>query len=273
MSRTRPALISLGVLGHVLGWLVAIGVVVGLGKVAVRQLAGLQRGSAMPHQARPPIAWRLIAYRLDPVRPTVFRFSQPLAQTRIITLPVIAPGQASPGEGWVYAIRLELLDNAGTIIETRVVHSHSVLLERDGQRRGALRYYRGRDDVIGPADEVRISGKRPFAALRVFSAAADPDVIAVDVRVSEQRPLTESAAASAFVRFSPIERKRISAANAFPPELLTSEERIGLAVHQWRPVGPVGIDGRDYRMGVMYEEIDGAGMDDEAGSTDEGVGG
>lgn len=254
MSRRGGSWISLTGLGRLLllGSLVA-------GGLAVFSIGAPLRfpriGVAGEQQAPAQVARRLITYRLDPVRPTLFRFNQPLTLTRIITQPVLAPSTASPGEAWTYAIKVEMLDEAGTVIEAREVNLQTILLEADGSRRGAVRYYRGSNDVLPPSDETRVAGTRPFAAVRITAGSASPDVIAIDVRVSEQRPLIESAAESAFVRYSPEDRARLSAANAFPAELLTLDEKVAIARNQWRPVGPVGIDGRDYRMNVLYEEV------------------
>lgn len=256
MNGDRPAWISLGALGR---WLV--GLLLAGGSLMIAQQAGLgadtfQRLIKAEGGEANRIARRVIAYRLDPVRPTLFRFSQPVSSTRIITQPILKSGSASPGEGWNYSIKVELLDERGTVIETQDIYSRSVLFESSGKRRGPVRYYRGEEGLVAPADEVRIATSRPFAAVRILTGPADADVIAIDVRVGERRPLNASAAESAFARFSPEERVRMGAANAFPPELLTREERTAIAINQWRPIGPVGIDGRDYQMMVLYEEAD-----------------
>lgn len=256
MNDDRPAWITLGALGR---WLV--GLLLAGGSLLIAQQAGLgadtfQRLIKAEGGEASRIARRVIAYRLDPVRPTLFRFSQPVSSTRIITQPILESGSASPGEGWNYSIKVELLDERGTVIETQDIYARSVLFESSGKRRGPVRYYRGEEGLVAPADEVRIATSRPFAAVRILAGPADPDVIAIDVRVGERRPLNASAAESAFARFSPEERVRMGAANAFPPELLTREERTAIAINQWRPIGPVGIDGRDYQMMVLYEEAD-----------------
>jgi hypothetical protein len=219
-------------------------------------------GLARPGESRPQIARRLITYRLDPVRPTVFRFSQPLDEMRIIAQPVFARGSAAPGETWIYSIQITLLDAAGNPVGKHHIHARSIYLEADGIRRAPLRYYRGSTDLVATADEFHIAGAAPVAAIQVLAGPSNPDVIAIDVRVGEQRPLSDAAAQAAFSRFSPEDRARLSAANAFPAPLLTGAERASIARNQWRPVGPVGIDGRDYRTGVLYEEAEPEGAAD-----------
>lgn len=247
-------MLSLGTLGRGLLILVLAGLAALLGWYLAPRFLALAGQEGVSGQDRQSAARRLITYRLDSLRPTVFRFSQPLNELRIIAQPVLARRAIEPGRHWIYSIKAGLLDASGAIIETVTIYGRSTILEADGRRRGPARYYRGSADMIGPVDEFHIAAGRPVAAIRMLAGPADPGVVAIDLRVSEQRPLIDSAAESAFARYSPTDRARLSAASAFPPELLTRAERMAIARNQWRPVGPVGIEGRDYVSQIMYEE-------------------
>lgn len=249
----RPVL-SLSGLGRGLLLLVLAGLAALLAWHFAPRFRGLADQVAVAGQGQQRVAWRVITYRLDPVRPTVFRFSQPLAELRIISQPVVAPQSVAPGKHWIYSVEVELLDSAANVIGTQTIHARSMVLEADGTRRGPVRYYRGRPEAVAPADEFHLAGDRPVAAIRVRAGQADQGVVAIDLRISEQRPLIESAAESAFARYSPADRQRLAAASAFPPEMLSREERMAIARSQWRPIGPIGIEGRDYTSNVLYEE-------------------
>lgn len=265
--------VSLTGLSRFLALIAVAGVMMLFGREITGKIAPILRGSNPQSGDATPISRRLIVYRLDGVRPTVFRFSQPVRQTRLVVQPIIAAGAAQPGEGWRYAIRLELLDGAGQVISAQLIYSRTTLYAIDGHRRGPFRFYRGQGELVAPPDETRIASAVPFAAIRLLAGAGDPDVIAMDARVSERRPLIASAAASAFIRFSPDDRARLAAPNAFPPEFLTQDERSNIAINQWRPVGPTGIDGRDYVSKVLYEEA-GSPLDSDDPAADAGeVGG
>jgi hypothetical protein len=262
-------MISLTLIGRALAVAALLG---GLGAAAA--YTGWRPDRFAATQASAPgagtrIARRLIVYRLDPVQPTTFRFAQPVRQARIITHPILAEGSAGDGESWSYAVRAELLDAQGRMLVRHEVHSRTALIEPDGSRRGPVRFYRRSTELVAPPDEVRIASPQPFHAIRLTSAALAGDLIAVDVRVSERRPLLASAAASAFSRYSADDQARLSAPNAFPPALLTPTERANIAINQWRPVGPTGIDGREYRMRVLYEEEGTADDSDELRSDPE----
>lgn len=256
VTERRAAALSLTQLWDLLRLLVLAGVLTGFAFYAGQRMIPTLLTLQPQKPAEVKIARRVISYRLDPKRQTVFRFSQPVRQVRLITLPIIAPGQAMPGQGWTYGIRAELLDASGKVVATRPLYTFSFLFAKDGHHRGPWQYYRGRNELVGLSNEVRLTSAVPFSGLRLLTGPVDPGVIAVDARVYERRPLIASVAESAFVRFSPGERKRYSRANAFPTEMLSHDERVNISVNQWRPVGPIGIDGRDYNMGVLYESED-----------------
>ncbi len=265
--------LSLTGLSRLLALLAVVGVIILFGREIAGEMAPILRRSDAQLGESGQISRRLIVYRLDSVRPTVFRFTQPVRQTRLVIQPIIAAGAAQPGEGWRYAIRLELLDSAGQVVSTQLIYSRTTLYAIDGHRRGPFRFYRGQGELVAPPDETRIASAVPFAAVRLLAGAGDPDVIAMDARVSERRPLIASVAASAFLRFSSDDRARLAGPNAFPPELLTQDERTNIAINQWRPVGPTGIDGRDYVTKVLHEET-GSPLDSDDPAADEGeVGG
>lgn len=201
-----------------------------------------------------PIARRLIVYQLDKVRPTVFRFTQPLTLARIVAQPVLHSGTALPGRSWTYTIKADLLGDDGTVLAVRQITSRALLIDSTGRRIGRRQFFRGSSDEIALGDEVRIGFAQPFAAMRLTVVETDPSIKAINVRLSERRPLIASAAESAFRRLSPDDQLRLAEPNAFPPALLTPAESTAIAINQWRPVGPLGIEGRDHVMAVLYEE-------------------
>jgi hypothetical protein len=256
VTERGPAALSLSELWDLLRLLALAAVLVGFAQSAGQRMVPLLLTSAPQKAGDVKISRRVLSYRLDSARPTVFRFAQSVRQVRLISLPIIAPGQAMPGQGWTYGIRAELLDASGEVVAVRPIYTFSFLFAKDGHRRGRAQYYRGRNELVGLSNEVRLTAAVPFSAVRLLTGPTDRGVIGVDARVYERRPLIASVAESAFVRFSPAERKRLSRSNAFPTEMLTDEERVNIAINQWRPVGPSGIDGRDYNMGVLYETED-----------------
>lgn len=248
----RP--ISLTAIGRATMLVAALGLSAGAAWLFGVDPARLRLAQAAQGEAANAIARRLIVYRLQDRKTTEFRFTQPVTIARVVMHPVLFPGTASAGLGWTYSIRAELLDESGTVLATREISSRALLFDAAGRMIGPRRFYQRSNDQVALGDEVRIALERPFAALRLAVVRADQGVRYIDARVSERRPLIASAAESAFHRYSAADQARLAAANAFPPALLTPEEATSIAINQWRPVGPVGIEGRDHVMAVLYEE-------------------
>jgi hypothetical protein len=216
-------------------------------------IAGQWQGGALQSGEGSRISRRQIVYRLDPARPTTFRFTQPVRLIRIISSPAIEARTVLAGREWDYGIRAQLRAADDRILATHDVFSRSNLLGADGVRLGNVRYYRGSTDAIGLPDEVRIASDQPVASLVLYAGPSQPRVKAIDVRIYEHRAVTAGAALTGFSRLSPADQARLARANAFPSDMLTAEEKGNIAVNQWRPIGPVGVEGRDYRMLVQYE--------------------
>jgi hypothetical protein len=199
------------------------------------------------------VSRRLITYRLPPRTSVTFSFSRPLSLFRVLSCVSLASGVKETATGWVYGYQVEMLDANGNVMGKRNIYSRTVVHDREFQEEEKIRFFRGAETAITLDDNALIAAERPVAAIRLSRLASDPGVATIDVRVYERRPFIGSTALAAFRRRSPEEQAELSRANAFPADLLTEAEMSNIAQNQWRPVGPVGIEGNDYKMLVMYE--------------------
>jgi hypothetical protein len=253
MTRVSLRTISLSSIGRLVIIALILIPIVGVGGYYRRDLQRVFAGTAPAAHGGGGVAKRVIVYRLDTQRPTVFRFSNPAKLVRILTQPVLLNRSPRAGEAWPYAIKAELIAADGSIIAEHEVHSQAIYLDSKGQLSGSQRFFRNSANIVAVADEVSIASDRPAAILRITLAQSDKSIADIDVRVYEQRPITVSAAESAFYRLSPGDQNRTARPNAFPPTMLTRDERVNLAMNQWYPIGPQGVEGRDYQMLVAYE--------------------
>jgi hypothetical protein len=93
----------------------------------------------------------------------------------------------------------------------------------------------------------------PFSRVEVTLQDSDQMVVGVDTRVYERRPVSAGDGRAVFLRRSKEERAALTAFSPFPPEMLSASEIANLASNLWRPLGPIGIEGRDYDALVIYE--------------------
>jgi hypothetical protein len=245
--------LSLSTLGQLAALAVVVGPLAWVTTIIVPPLAGyfLTAKATTGYDLR--VSRRLITYRLAPEKPLSFVFSKPVTLFRILSCAVLAPGEGERENGWVYGFRVEMLDAGGKKIGAQDVYARSVIRDRLNPESDKLRFYRGARASVTLDDNTIIASETPVASIRILPLPYGAGVAGIDARVYERRPIIDSAALAAFRRRSPDEQAELARANAFPSELLTEEEMMNIARNQWRPIGPLGVEGRDYKMLVMYE--------------------
>ncbi len=253
MHDLRASALSLSALVKIVVGCVLLAILGGAVWQAGPRLAAKWQGVYLSKEGKPNIARRRILYRLDAQKSILFRFGKPVKLARVLTNPTVNRITATPGKEWIYAVRAELLASDGRVVAAHIIYARCGLFTRKGTRVGAYRFYKGNKDAVATADEIRLASDEAFTALRLTSAAADPDILSVDVRIFERRPIIEVNRQAAFTKLSPDDKNRLAQANAFPSEMLTPLEKANAALNQWRPVGPVGVEGRDYNMRILYE--------------------
>jgi len=199
------------------------------------------------------ISSRSIVYRLDPDRPVNFTFSQPVDLMKVIVQPAVVEELHDQEGGVTYGFRADLLDGEGQVIKQHDIylHAHSPdVIYATGTR---WRFFRNRPELIAGQDDVLVASDPRATSARLTALPSDDGVIAIDVRVYEQRPFLGQQAIDAFRRRNEQEQADLADANAFPPDMLMAAEMNHIARNQWRPVGPGGIAGRDYLALVLYE--------------------
>jgi hypothetical protein len=206
---------------------------------------------------------RSLVYRMEMDRPISFTYSHPVDLTKIIVQPSVREDLRGLEEGFVYGLHIRLFDSEGALIDERDKYLFSRSPNEVFASGDVWRFFRDRPEVVAGQDELLIESD-PRAAMIEFSVIEPQEgIVGVELRVYEHRPFMESQSRSTFNRRSDSEQRALAGANAFPPDLLTDEEVANLTRNMWRPVGPNGIDGRDYTALVLYEGTRLPGLEDE----------
>jgi hypothetical protein len=196
---------------------------------------------------------RSLVYRMDMDRPITFTYSHPVELTKVIVQPSVREDLRGQDEGFVYGLHIRLFDSEGALIDEYDKYLFSRSPNEVFASGDVWRFFRDRPEVVAGQDELLIESD-PRAAMIEFSVIeAQPGIVGVELRVYEHRPFQESQSRATFNRRSDAEQRALAQANAFPPDLLTDEEIANLTRNMWRPVGPNGIEGRDYTALVLYE--------------------
>lgn len=197
-------------------------------------------------EARPSLIYLLRG------QPTAFVFSRPQERVRILTNAELHAGASEPRYGFL----IEALDAAGAVVWQRAIYARSIpLFVRDRRGRLAPHVFLAERGALSlsAADVTLVDFGTPVSAIRLTSQGADRSVGRILARVQEQRPLSARQLEVGWLRLSDDERAQLTAGNPLGPWLTSHAERQRLLAQRWYPVGPAGIEGRDYLQTVVYE--------------------
>ncbi len=184
--------------------------------------------------------------------PTAFVFSRPQQRVRILTNAELRAGMSEPRYGFL----IEALDPAGEVVWQREIYARSIpLFVRDRREQLVPHVFLTEKGslTLSAADVTLVDFGTPVSAIRLTSRATDRGSGRILARVQEQRPLSRRQMEVGWLRLSEEERAQLTAGNPLGPGLTSHAERQRLLAERWMPVGPSGIEGRDYLQTVLYE--------------------
>lgn len=196
---------------------------------------------------------RAIVYRLEQGKALTFVFSQPVEEVRLLAQTAVRAQDRADPAGFVYTLELRLFASSGEEVLREQFSLHSDAPDTVYATGENWRFFRNRPEMVAGMDDVVVLAPSPVVRAEWRLIAADPKILAVDIRTYERQPLLASQAITAFHRRSAEEQAKLAEANAFPPDMLTNDEIANITANMWRPLGPVGVAGRDYRPMVLYE--------------------
>lgn len=199
------------------------------------------------------ISDRSLAYRVPAGGPLVFAFSQPVELAKIMVHPAVAEKDRAVAQGFVYGLRITWFDAAGEELASYDKYLQAAAPDEVFVSGENWRFFRTRPELIAEQDQVIMESPVPASRLQIEVIDRDPAIIGVDLRLYERRPFLGTNTIASFQRLSKRSKDELAEANAFPADMLTREEKYYLGLNAWRPVGPVGIAGRDYEGLVLYE--------------------
>ena len=201
------------------------------------------------------ISKRSVAYRIPQNGRLSFAFSQPVTKAKILVHPSVSEEVRAKEAGFVYGVRVRWIGANGEDISV-----HDAYLQADSPdvvfASGEVwRFFRTRPELVAEQDQLLVESPEPASRLELEVFDIDPGVVGVDARVFEQRVYLGKQSLAAYRRLSETSRAQLTAPNVFPADMLTEREKLDLGRNQWRSVGPLGLDGRDFTMLVLYEAL------------------
>lgn len=244
---------SLSLLGRLIGFVLLAGLAAWGARAWAPELSAYLAAARGSTQEEASFSDRALVYRLPREGVLTFAFSQPVTLTKILVDPSVKPSVQGRVRGFVYGLELRLFDHGGQEIARRVQFLQAApprIVFATGKTR---RFFRNRPELVAEQEQLLLESPHPAARIEIALVDPDPAMVGIDVRVYEQSPFFSTQPLATFRRLSERAQRELAAAIAFGPQLLTREEMESIALNRWRPLGPLGIGGRDFQSLVLYE--------------------
>ncbi len=199
------------------------------------------------------ISKRSITYRIPSEDAVTFAFSQPVDKAKLLVHLSVDEELHDLKGGFVYGLRMRWLAADGKQISTSEAYFQAAPPDEVYESGVIWRFFRTRAELVAEQDSLIVESPKSATWLEVEAFDLDPGIIGIDVRVFEQRSYIGNQSLLIFERLSEDSKALLTEANAFPLDMLSDQEKVSLGRNFWRPVGPLGIDGRDYTKLVLYE--------------------
>lgn len=198
-----------------------------------------------------------LVYPVKPKQWLKFELPEDSLQLRIITNAHIRRSEAlTLNPNWAYAIHYELLDKKGAVLATGVCHQYSHLTTYKDAQGGLVysNYYSNKELV--PLDGrlilLGLQGIKGAAFVRLSLETNNPAIIETAVRVYIPIKISEHQLASSWLRMSQAQKDNLTKNIIYPASLLSETEKTNLLKHQWQAIGPMGIEGKNYKTLTLY---------------------
>jgi hypothetical protein len=168
---------------------------------------------------------------------------------------------------WWYTLRYQITGGDGEVLIDRTHHLRSKVTFYRNERWGEFTSSFYTEPDLIPADSrefrINISSLGDADAIRFKLIKKDRDIRDVCIRVYIRYEPKKEVPGYMWRRFSEKKKERMAMGNVYPPQLLTEFEKKQLLQRQWRPLGPLGAEGRDFISRKLYvlkeveaEEVD-----------------
>jgi len=202
-----------------------------------------------------PEAAPSIVYQLDKERWTSFPIppgQNPIKVLSNVGLPDSYRNVKLPDDQeWHYAIEFQVFDGSGKVLREGVYHHKTKLTKyRDEIRKRELVAAFFLTPRVQPSDGrsmlVNLKGMSNPKKLRMRLAELGPEIQGLFVRVYGPQQNSEFKLRSIWQRMTDRQKTRLAGGNVYPKELISDSEKQNIAAATWLPIGPSGVQRRDY---------------------------
>ena len=182
---------------------------------------------------------------------------------------VDAHAEYEPGTEWWYSFEYQFLDGQGRLLQAGVYHHRTRLTRFSDPKTGRVE---ARNFLLDPALDptdgrsmlVDLRGMRSPAAVRIRPLDKAPELQSLIFRVYEEVSNPEERLGLLWQRLPESKKTRLAAASVYGLDLLREQEKQNLMRDEWGAVGPLGVEGEQYKTTRLYitRELEGEVIDD-----------
>lgn len=198
-----------------------------------------------------------IVYPVKPGEWLTFNIPEGSQHLRIISNAHIRkPDNITLQDNWKYILRYQLVDGGGKVIMDELYHHRSWLTSYRDEQGGVFfgNFYSGH--ALTPLDGrlilLSMMAIQQAVSVRISFIRQSREVEETALRLYVPAKISEHRLAAVWLRMSNKDKEILAKPSVYPPSLLSETEKTNLLKHQWQPVGPVGVEGKDYIFRTLY---------------------
>ena len=196
-----------------------------------------------------------LVYTITPNRWLKFAIPEQSSQLRIISnADIQSSATVTPDMTWDYALSYEILDKKGKILNKGLYHQRSRLTTYQDAQNKILysNYYANPKKLPLDGRLILLALEADAAYVRLGLETVNPAIIETAVRVYVPTKISKQQLATSWLRMSQAEKDNLAKHSIYPASLISTAEKNNLLKHQWQPIGPLGIEDKDYQAQTLY---------------------
>lgn len=182
-------------------------------------------------------------------------------QSKLQQAQLIKTNSLTPEDYWDYALEYQVLNDKKEILQQKTYYHHTRLTiyqDKNGKQYTNANYADlpniiaadGRFVMVNVSDLLR---PRYF---RIRLSYKNPLIQHVSIRVYAPLQVAEHKLEALWLRINQQAKELLAEGSVYNAALLSNEEKRNLLKHRWQPLGPSGIQDRDYTSRLLYSYQD-----------------
>ncbi|MDD1622425.1 MAG: hypothetical protein LUQ11_13195 [Methylococcaceae bacterium] len=186
-----------------------------------------------------------------------FPIPEEISRLRILSNAHIPRLPADPlVSNWKYGVRYQLLKKDNSLLREGVyLHRSNLPLATDTQGKSTFGEFYLQEALWPLSDRSAIlawDDLNEAAYLRIGFETEHPEIEEIAIRAYTPIKISPHRLASEWLRMDSQQQDNLASGSIYPASLLSEFEKQNLMKHQWHPIGPTGIEGRDFEAKTLY---------------------